>query len=44
MAIASLKYKPLDKQEWLRLGVNPPNLEKGVYQMQILQWVNKVRS
>ena len=23
-----LKYKPLDKQEWLRLGVNPPNLEK----------------
>ena len=30
-----LKYKPLDKQEWLRLGVNPPNLEKGVYQMQI---------
>ena len=35
MAIAKLKYKPLDKQEWLRLGVNPPNLEKGVYQMQI---------
>jgi raw score 14.32 len=30
-----LKYKPLDKQEWLRLGVNPPNLEKGVYRMQI---------
>lgn len=30
-----LKYKPLDKQEWLRLGLNPPNLEKGVYQMQI---------
>ena len=30
-----MKYKPLDKQEWLRLGVNPPNLEKGVYQMQI---------
>ena len=23
-----MKYKPLDKQEWLRLGVNPPNLEK----------------
>ena len=30
-----LKYKPLDKQEWLRLGVNSPNLEKGVYRMQL---------
>ena len=30
LAVArELKYKPLDKQEWLRLGVNPPNLEKG---------------
>lgn len=31
-----LKYKPLDKQAWLRLGASQPHLEKGVYQMQIL--------
>lgn len=30
-----LKYSPLDKEEWLRLGVNPPDLEKGTYSMQI---------
>ena len=31
-----LKYKPLDKQTWLRLGASQPHLEKGIYQMQIL--------
>lgn len=30
-----LKYSPLDKEEWLRLGVNPPDLEKGTYAMQV---------
>ena len=39
-----LKYKPLDKQEWLRLGVNPPNLEKAFTKCKFLRWVNKVRS
>ena len=30
-----LKYSPLNKEDWLRLGVNEPNLEKGTYFMQI---------
>ncbi|OOF52803.1 outer membrane protein assembly factor BamC [Rodentibacter trehalosifermentans] len=30
-----LKYSPLDKEDWLRLGVNEPELEKGTYFMQI---------
>ncbi|OOF56621.1 outer membrane protein assembly factor BamC [Rodentibacter myodis] len=30
-----LKYSPLEKEEWLRLGVNEPELEKGTYLMQI---------
>lgn len=30
-----LKYSPLNKEDWLRLGVNEPNLEKGTYLMQI---------
>lgn len=30
-----LKYSPLDKEDWLRLGVNEPELEKGTYMMQI---------
>ncbi|OOF48663.1 outer membrane assembly protein BamC [Rodentibacter genomosp. 1] len=30
-----LKYSPLDKDDWLRLGINKPALEKGTYLMQI---------
>lgn len=30
-----LKYSPLDKEDWLRLGVNKPDLEKGTYFMQL---------
>lgn len=30
-----LKYSPLDKEDWLRLGVNKPEIEKGTYFMQI---------
>lgn len=30
-----LKYASLDKQDWRRLGVDMPELEKGTYQMQI---------
>lgn len=30
-----LKYTPLDKNEWLRLGVNEPDLKKGSYNMQL---------
>lgn len=30
-----LKYSSLDKEDWLRLGVNEPTLEKGTYSMQI---------
>ncbi|OOF37020.1 outer membrane protein assembly factor BamC [Rodentibacter heidelbergensis] len=30
-----LKYSPLDKEDWLRLGVNEPEIEKGTYFMQI---------
>lgn len=30
-----LKYKPLDKSEWLRFGVSRPDLEKGTYHLQI---------
>lgn len=30
-----LKYSSLDKEDWLRLGVDEPELENGKYQMQI---------
>lgn len=30
-----LKYSSLDKEEWLRMGVEPPELDSGTYQMQI---------
>ncbi|AOF52655.1 outer membrane assembly protein BamC [Rodentibacter caecimuris] len=30
-----LKYSPLDKEDWLRLGVDELELEKGTYMMQI---------
>lgn len=30
-----LKYSPLDQEDWLRLGINEPELEKGTYFMQI---------
>ncbi|MDO4626047.1 MAG: outer membrane protein assembly factor BamC [Pasteurellaceae bacterium] len=30
-----LKYKPTDPQNWARLGVTQPNLEKGTYSMQL---------
>ncbi|PJG83522.1 outer membrane protein assembly factor BamC [Caviibacterium pharyngocola] len=30
-----LKYSPLEDNDWLRFGVNKPDLEKGVYSMQL---------
>lgn len=31
----SMKYSPLEDEEWLRVGVTKPDLEKGVYSMQL---------
>lgn len=32
---SELKYSPLDNEEWLRLGITRPDLEKGTYFMQL---------
>ena len=33
--IRELAYKPLSQEEWLRIGTQLPELEKGDYQMQL---------
>lgn len=30
-----LKYKPLDQEDWLRFGTTQPDLEKGIYYLQL---------